>query len=490
MKSVRLPLYLGADALWYAAAASALVLPGGILSAAGGYALAQGQGGLLWLLVGVPAVLLGLGCVVLAWAARVSDVVLDAHEIRVEGGAHDGVVVPWSKLARVSLEDHADARLTLHTTESAYVVAEVSSQSERASVKALHRTLAATLGEQLEPPPTAAEIATCAGCGAPLVPDDHPVLRCRSCGRDNPVAAQLRDRLGAGRAAARATVDTSAAVKRLLDQPGATRAGVILVLASLGVTAGWAAVTFAYQQTGVGSLDGFSIGVGIVNGWALTFACFSTARIALARRRALIVLATTFGARPPRAPGQGPGCRRCGAPLPTTAGIVARCVYCGTESVLETNIAPLVERVRDHQGSIADLLASTRSERWLWAKLGIAAAAATVLASVGVASQLSVAREVADNARRCETGARDACFRLATSYAVGSVVREDKETAYRLYARACDLGHAEACRERALCDELGIGAPQDVEKAKNAYARACELGFDKACAERRELDAH
>ena len=52
------------------------------------------------------------------------------------------------------------------------------------------------------------------------------------------------------------------------------------------------------------------------------------------RKRQLVLV---YGARPPVVPSGPAGCRLCGAPLPES-GIVRRCAYCGTDSIVDERI--------------------------------------------------------------------------------------------------------------------------------------------------------
>ncbi|MCU0654983.1 MAG: sel1 repeat family protein [Polyangiaceae bacterium] len=492
MRSVRLPVHLGVDALWRKAGVAASLLPGVTLTATGLLAGFPGPGG-LQVLVGGVLLLVAPGMAWLAWRARPSDALLDSEGVRIEGGAHDGLLVRWQDMARVK-SGWADDMNVTHRLEVALrsgqtlVLAEATDTAEIASLRSLHETIRVHLGEAAEPPPSRADLALCRGCGAPLVPGDQPTVRCRACGAENPVAPALRERVAAQRAADQAQRSTAQAVEQLLQQPGVQGSRGALLLAALASAAAWALVLVSFRAAGLPSLDWFLIGSGFFSGWSLTFAAYSFARIALARRRALLVLSTTFGARPPSRQGEGPGCRNCGGPLPTDSGAVARCAYCGAQSVLGIDVRPLLERVRGHQGSIEDLLAAQQAERSTWLKLGLAASAAALLGGAWLGIQLSVTREFAEDLRRCEAGSGAACSKVALSYFNGSAVKEDRARAFKYREVACGKKIAEACGDMAAAYRFGWGVPQDRSKARASYEQACKLGHQESCKDLEGLD--
>jgi len=491
MSGVRLPLHVGVDALWRSAGVSALLLPGAVLLAVGAHLAAHEQGGGVLIALGAVALLIGLVLLVYAWFARASDAVLGPEGIRIEGGRHGGIALRWEEIAGTTLRTgdmHTVHTLSLVTrTGQTLVLAEAVDVAEIASLRSLCQTLQAKLGEKPEPMPRRADLACCTRCGAPLLPTDQPVIRCGACDTTNPVAPGVRERVAAQRAADRTIQATSAAIQRLLEQPGAMGASAALIVAGTTSALIWGAVAAAYLTVGAEALDAFAVGVGFLSGWVFTFAFFAFARIALARRRALLVLSTTFGARPPARAGESPGCRQCGAPLPTDSGVLACCVYCGTQSVLGMNVRPLLRRVQEHGGSIEQLLHEQAAERSSWIKLGLGGVVAALIGGFVLMAHISVARDFANDRARCEQGIADACADVGRSYSVGSSVKEDKAAAFRYRGLACDRGHAESCRDQAFQLELGIGVPRDQEQAKNKYEKACQLGFRKACDELKEV---
>lgn len=491
MRTVRLPLHIGVDALWRVAWVSALLFPGIVLVITSMHLGADDSRRIVIGVIGALAILIGGLLIFYAWSARASDALFGSEGIRIEGGRHGGIALRWEEMASTSLgadEMALGHRLQLSTRNGhALILAEAVDVAEVASLQALHETLRARLGEQPEPLPRHADVPCCSRCGAPLPPTDQPVISCAACGMSNPVDPRLRERVAMQRTADQSQQATSMAIERLLDQPGASAASMSLGVAAFVSALVWGAVGVAFAIVGSEALDAFALGVGFFNGWVFTFALFGFARIALARRRALLVLSTTFGARPPSRAGEVPGCRQCGAPLPTGGSVLVRCIYCGTQSVLGLNVRPLLRRVQEHGHSIEKLLSEQASERWTWIKLGTAGIIAALIGGFVLLVQMSVAREFAQERKQCEQGVVQACARVGLSYSTGGAVREDKAAAFRYHQLACNGNHAESCRDLAFQLELGIGVARDTEQAKAHYDKACRLGFAKACEERKEL---
>ena len=492
MRSVRLPLHIGVDALWRAAGVSALLLPGLVLVATSVVLEADSSVRMVCGVLGAIFMLVGAGLIWFAWSARASDAVLGPEGIRIEGGRHGGIFLRWEEIASARM--HADAlaaehRLQLTTRNGqTFVAADATDTAEIASLDALRQTIQSRVGEEPEPLPRIADVACCARCGAPLPPTDQPAVSCGACGMSNPVDPRLRERVTMQRGADEKLRATSIAIARLLDQPGARFATLTLVIASIACAAVWGTVFGAYWILGSEAIDAFALGVGCFNGWAFTFASFGFARIALARRRALLLLSTAFGARPPMRAGDAPGCRQCGAPLPLGGGVIASCIYCGTQNVLGMNVRPLLRRVQMHGNSIEKLLVEQKADRASWIKLAVGGVVAALIGGFALIAQVAVAGDFARACKQCERGIVQACADVGLSYSTGAAIRQDKAAAFRYWSLACDRDHAESCRDIAFQLELGIGVPKDREQAKAKYEKACRLGFAKACDERKELD--
>lgn len=491
MRTARLPIHLGVEALWRHASVTACLLPGCTLVLTGWAQRSSGVG-LASLAVGGALLLSTPWLSWAAWRARPSDGWLDAGGMHIDGGPHDGLFVRWADMARADVRrddtNHATVLLLTRKDGRSLLLASTADPSEVASLQSLAETIRVRLGETATPPAEHADLALCRGCGAPLVPSDRESIRCSACGAENALPTSLRERVAAQRIADTTNRSTAAAVARLLAQPGVGRTRAALWIATLAAVAAWCLVLISFRAAGLSALDWFLIGSGFFNGWALTFGAFAFARIALARRRALLLLSTTFGARPPTRAGEGPGCRQCGAPLPTESGAVASCAYCGAQSVLGLDVRPLLERVRDHRTSIEGVLSEQRAERSTWLKLALSASATALLGAAWLVVQVSVTRELAEDVRRCEAEDGEACSKVALAYFNGSVVKQDRAEAYRFNDLACARGHAESCAAQASALRFGWGVTSDLEKARKKYERACELGSTEACTDLDDLD--
>jgi hypothetical protein len=79
-------------------------------------------------------------------------------------------------------------------------------------------------------------------------------------------------------------------------------------------------------------------------------------------------LRSIMSAKPPRVPGGPAECRECGAALELRAGVLhARCMYCGTESLVEVPDALVAKAKADVRAEHRDLesaFAAERSARW------------------------------------------------------------------------------------------------------------------------------
>lgn len=492
MRTVRLPLHLGVDALWRAAWVSALLLPGAVLIATSVHLEAGHSYRLPLGAIGIVAVVIGTALILYAWFARASDAVFSAEGIRIEGGRHAGISFRWDEIRSARLQPGeilAVHELQLSTQNGqTLILADATDVAELASLQALQETLQARLGEKIEELPRRADIACCSRCGAPLAPTDQPAISCSACGTSNAVDPGLRERVAMQRTADQTLRVTSKAIEKLLDQPGANAAGMSLVVAAGVCAIVWSAVGAGFWMVGSDALDAFTICIGFLSGWAFTFALFGFARIALARRRALLMLSTTFGARPPKHAGEAPSCRQCGAPLPMGSGVLVCCIYCGAQSVLGLNVRPLLHRVQEQGTSIEKLLAEQAAERFSWIKLGAGGALAAMVGGLFLIAQISVAEDFAHKRKQCDQGNMTACADVARSFYIGSSSREDKAAAFRYSEMACNRDHAESCRDVAFQLELGVGVPRDREAAKLKYEKACRLGYAKACDERKELD--
>jgi hypothetical protein len=234
-------------------------------------------------------------------------------------------------------------------------------------------------------------------------------MHCPSCGARNQVAPRVRERAAAQRGIDQATDPTSIAVRHLLSQPGAGRASALLLATSAVSALGWVPVLIGFALMRFDSLGAFEVGLGVFNGLSFEFAAFAVARIALARRRSLQVLTTTFAARPAAHSGEQAAGRVCGGPLPESANPVVRCAYCEAENVIGLDVRPLLRQVEGHRGSVADLLRDQKAERGRFMALGVAGAAAATVGGFWLVIQIAVSAGVAEQREACARGDAAAC---------------------------------------------------------------------------------
>ncbi|MBI4951088.1 MAG: sel1 repeat family protein, partial [Myxococcales bacterium] len=389
-----------------------------------------------------------------------------------------------SQLELAPEHDAPVRRLVLVTRAGrTFRLAEADLPAEQASLDALLGSIRGRLGLDAPQPRTVrGDVLGCATCGAPLAADDAPTVRCASCGHPSPVPEELRARIRAHRAVADAGRTTEAAVRGLLEQPGAGRVNALLAAAAVVCPAAWVLFAVPVFLVGPRNAGGFEVGWMLAGGALVVVGAFLLARAALAARRALRLLASSFGARAPVAPGASPGCRRCGAPLPATEALVVGCAYCQAENVLGIDLRAAVAPTVEHALSLADLLRA-RSREASSRRRGalVALVAALAAGGMGVVS-MSVAREHAARRARCTAGDAEACLRVGADFDLGLAVAEDDVAALDWYARGCELGEAEACDRAANELRWGTGVERDLVRQKAYRARACALGWAEACA--------
>ena len=514
MASVRLPSQVGTSSLWSLARVAFALAPGVVFSVAG----VTGEGRSLWLVPGLFLVVYALLQVRHAWRSRPSDALIDEHGVRFEGGRQHGAQFAFSDLdaSGTTVETVREPRLTFELV-LAFVVfrllssdresmpdtrvpvrrltlaprdgrrlqlAEAEHPDEQRSLDALFGTLQAKIASLADAPPALhgpAHVLSCAGCGAPLsIPESEQVC-CRHCGRWTPVPVELRERVQAKAHVKRAHGDIEANVRALLSQPGARFASFILLLALVFCGVGWLVVLGGLALTGLGDIGGFDVGWALFAGVAWSLFALLLARGAFAKRRALTLLASAFGARAPAAPGQPSACRCCGAGLAETQSLVSVCGYCGADNVLGIDLRPAVRPLREHALGLEALLTQRRRE----VRNALLGAAGSFVA-LGVAAlmtviSVSVALEFAQVKRDCRANQARACRELGTDYSLGISGSEDDDKALEAWERGCELGDAEACYSAGRALDWGIDVPEDKERGAALIEKACKLGHAEAC---------
>ncbi|MBW2528190.1 MAG: sel1 repeat family protein [Deltaproteobacteria bacterium] len=455
-----------------------------------------------------------------AWRTRASDALLSHEGIRFEGGAQDGIALSWESIdaegtqastveeARLTMrkifgdlffliassmlanklelapEDKVPVRrLVLKSRDGrAWQLAEAEHPAEQRSLDALVGSVRAKLGAAAEEPRDAPEqVLGCDHCGAPLTPTAAESATCRFCGSVTAMPGELRQRVHAHGAVEQSQKRSEPIIAKLLAQPGARRANVILLLAAVASSVVWVPVVFGLLLPGVTNAGVFEVGWTLVSGSLAVLSVFILARAGLARRRALRLLTSSFGARAPRSAQEGYGCRRCGAPLPDATGLVAKCAYCEADNLLGLDFRSEVEPTQEHELSLTEALEARKRERttWLFASMG-----AFVIAGIGgvmAAATISMSLEHAEQVRRCEAGKADACLEVARDFSLGMSVAEDEDQAYEYEKRACKLGNGEACHDLSERFRWGWAVAEDPDTALEYRQRSCKLGYEKAC---------
>lgn len=370
---------------------------GGAIAWYGGDETAIGIG---LFVMGVPLlfVVFAIGQLLTVLRARPSDIVLDAEGVRVEGGVHGGVAVPWSQLQgdACRLESSTDRALTAgdilaanwseHERSGAAIVhlvvlrgderlvlAEATTADERASLATLFESIRAGRGELADDDASEAsdvELVRCAGCGAAVMPTTAERIACHRCHTEVEVPERLRVRVRAGDALVKARSRIDRTVASLLEQPGALRTNLGFVVGGTAMVLAWpgaiAAAVWLYRQDNLAALRVLAL---LVFPLALIAGLFVLLRATLVDRVALRLLTLDFGARDPRRPGDPFGCRACGGPLPPVEqAVLVRCVYCDADNVLGLDLRARAGRSDATASSLDDAIAARARERrrWRW----------------------------------------------------------------------------------------------------------------------------
>lgn len=521
MSAVRLPLQIGTTSLWSLARAAGALVPSLIVLAAGGLSLAgYGGGWVTYLLTGLVMLAYTSVHAIRAWRTRPSDAVLDQAGLRLEGGSQSGLQLAWTDIdpeqtrAETSREAHWTARGMLslifalwllnkaevHEADRVPVrrlqlvardgrtwdLAEADRPAEAESVDALLGSIhAKLLPSSPRAAPTHHEVIECPRCGAPVPPADTEAVECRYCSSSTAMPAAVRERLSAHRAMATSRVRVTQLVDRLLRQPTARWTSAVLWAAAVACLVSWAGVLVGLWIRGPTRVGIFEVSWAMSAGLCATVAVFIVARAALANRRALHLLASGFGARPPRDPSEAYSCRRCAGPLPATESLVVQCVYCDADNLLGTDLRHEVEPTEAHQWNLEQVLRSRRKERLGWLLGSLGALALVALSGLMAMTAVEEARQFEAVRLECQGGSASACYSLAVDYERGNSVTENLDLAFEAYQRSCELGHGEACSEVGDWYYTGRGEVFEDEEQAEAYRiRACKLGFEEACQRR------
>jgi hypothetical protein len=474
--AIRLPVQVGTTCLRNATWAAATLVPGLMLLSVA-VEMGLGQRDTSSMVVGVVFGLLlfgwGLLCVSWAWQTRPSDVELSQDGLRIDGGPHHGLRLAWSEIdvPRCKLEAHRLSKgdvgwwdLKLATLAGREIMlAESEQRDESRSLHVLLESIRSVTGHQTAHParpPTSVDVLRCGRCGAPAVPVDSDSTLCRYCGSSISVPAALRQKMAMQHALASKTANVESRLRTLLAQPGAAVAGRRIVLALATSMVAWILVIVWQGVPGLaGTVMTAMFDEGAI-GALLVIAIGCVARAGLARRGALQLIATRFGARAPVNPGDPSLCRNCYAPLPMPSEdrLIAPCAYCATENVLGIDLRTQVADERKQEATLDKSLRDLRHKKIRW-RLGAVLAALPALAI----SAWLVEQDL--DWARCEANDAQACARLANR-----LLDESKGLMNKIAQKNAEYDD----RVRAKADKLN-------QERRRALGKACRGGVVEAC---------
>jgi hypothetical protein len=410
---VRLPLQVGTTATWAIARAAVAAAPGLGLIVLGIWSLIAFESGEVAVAIGATGGLLVFyaGYYVLhGLDTRASDLLVFRDRLRVEGGSDHGLEVAWSAVYEpwAGVSDGHSSRLVLWKVPltaialvggegvdpyaklpiwrlwvrfdgKEHILAESDRPEEARSLRAAAATIAAIAAGKRHTetsPQLGTEHANCSSCNAPLLPDDAAQVECRYCHQIVELPAKFRERAAGVKSMEGARSKMKRRIEALLEQPGATRSNLWLLVLSL--------VMFAAWPIGWGVLAQHTLANGfhlidlpyLAAPLAAVLGGFLFARARLADRRAMQLLTLGYGALAPEREGEPSKCRRCLGPLPDAGlGAVSTCRYCGSDSIVGIDLRPVIDKARAEDASFERALKTRRRERLLWAGLTVVALA-------------------------------------------------------------------------------------------------------------------
>lgn len=395
-RSLRLPLQIGTSSLLSLARGSLFAVPGIILfSVAVVIIIWLGDlgdaSGYIFLVLATP----GMVTCGFAWkhlkrarAERPSDLLVTRDGFSIDGGPLHRRRVRWVDITKVELEqgpktkddDDSDLRLvkvtyTYREDQHTLVLASAERAGEQQSLRDLAATIEAATKPDTAAKPTAkaANLLTCPGCSAALVPVDVAAIKCPYCEHEVAIPDELRTQL---RDALAVQSRPDKAIAKLLVQPGATLVGTLFVITAVFMMVAWpVAIVLMGLEYARGTLTFVHVLflIGFVASSILGF--YGVIRTRLVDRQALRLVAIEFAAVEPAKAGEPYRCQRCLAPLPALADakIVARCVYCSADNVLGLHLGREASIAREETQSLDRALAVRTHERRLWRAVTIVA---------------------------------------------------------------------------------------------------------------------
>lgn len=313
---------------------------------------------------------------------RACDVLLDRESLRFDGGPASGerLCLDDLELGGCSIEDGVLYLALRDGTRRA--VACATDADERDSLAVLLAAIRVRTGPRQSGPARGegASLLCCAGCGAAVAPDERPLVECAHCGEQVTVPAPLRERLRALRQAAASHRAADRAVERLLQQPGAGGANLVILVGALALLVLWPVSTLlplvSFAEAASASflwLSSLLLGA--------TLLILAVERVVIADRQALRAVVTGFAACAPERGAERATtpsrCRRCAAPLPLGPGVVVRCLFCGAANVLGVDVHAGAAAARSQVAELESVLSARRAARLrrglaLLAALGLA----------------------------------------------------------------------------------------------------------------------
>ncbi len=89
--------------------------------------------------------------------------------------------------------------------------------------------------------------------------------------------------------------------------------------------------------------------------------------------------------------------------------------------------------------------------------------------------------------KACESGERDACFKLGMIFDTGEMSVQDKARAAEAYQLACNRGSADGCNNLGVLYGTGDGVAPDLTQAAKYFAMSCDLNEELACINRQVI---
>ena len=318
------------------------------------------------------------------WFLRPSDVRLDADGLEVIGGHHGGLQIALEATEALSLRVEADDEhvLTFHEDD----LARSAHPEEAASLRALVATVRAAATARVPGPDPGPQVGRCAMCAAPLIPADSTTVRCSHCGHENPLSDEVRAVAGAQQVAP----VVAEVLGRLEHWPTAARINALIGGAWVVLAVGWPLVAgIALWAPSLDGLDRVVLGaVGTNLAITLPLRVLATT----ADRRAFAWVGVRFASPPPLL-GEPHACRSCAGPLPEPYGrsqtpAVARCGWCGTDSVVGLGLVTEAIAIRDGADDLVQAAVAQEASRTARRRGASVSLVALVMSPLALASVL------------------------------------------------------------------------------------------------------